>query len=163
MQITKTGDNKFQVKSKDISIILDEKGVAVDDYLFNNPGEFERRGIFIEGVVPNGDGTVFLIHVEDISLCFTGKLSHLLSSDAVKSFGDVDILFVPMGLDGTISEEEAEKTISTVDPKVVVPTYFDFDSDLKKVLGMEPELIDNYRIKKAEIPTEDRKLVVFSK
>lgn len=161
MQINKIAEDKYQVKIKDAAILLDESGVEIEGLKFTGPGEYERKGVFVDGVQPDGEGAVFVIHAEEISLCYLGKISKLLSGEAVKALGDIDILFVPMGRSGSLKPADAEKTISTIDPRIVIPIFVDDGLNLESALGMSPEKVDSYKTKKAELPQEDRKLIII--
>lgn len=161
MQISKVAENKYQIKIKDASILADESGIEIEGLKFTGPGEYERKGIFVDGIRPDGEGTVFTIHAEEISMCYLGKISKTLSNDAVKLLGDIDILFVPLGAEGTLSAKDAEKTISRIDPRIVIPIYMDETINLETVLGIKPEIMDSLKIKKAELPVDDRKLIVI--
>lgn len=161
MQISKLGSNKYAIKTKDAIIQADESGVEIEGLKFTGPGEYERKGIFIEGIKPDGEGTVFVMHLEEISVCFIGKISKLLSSDAVKAMGDIDILFVPLGAEGTLKSSDAEKTISFIDPRIVIPIFYEEGINFEAILGMKAEELPNLKIKKSELPSEDRKLILI--
>ena len=162
MQISKVSDNKFQVKAKDGTVLATDDGIEIEGLKFTGPGEYERKGIFVEGILPDGEGSIFVVHTEEISMCFLGKISKLLSNEAIKSLGDIDILFVPIGADGSMKPQDAEKTVSTIDPRIVVPTHVDPAVNLETALGTKVEEIDVFKIKKAELPVEDRKLILIS-
>lgn len=162
MQISRNGLRAIQIKTKEAPILINEAGVEIEGLRFSGPGEYERKGIFVEGILPDGEGTIFVIHSEEMSICFLSKISKLLSSDAVKSLGDIDILFVPFGDEGTLKPNEAEKTISTIDPRIVIPIYVPEGINFESVLGTKAEEIDTLKIKKADLPVEDRRLIVIS-
>lgn len=162
MQILKIAQEKYQIKAKDAALTLDYSGVDVEGLKFTGPGEYERKGIFVEGVRPDGEGVIFTIHVEDITVCYLGKISKLLSQEAVKALGDVDILFLPLGAEGSMKSQDAEKTLATIDPRIIIPIFIEDGANLESMLGMKPEELDNLKIKKAELPVEDRRLVVIS-
>lgn len=161
MQISKLSDNRYLIKTRDASVQADQSGIEIEGLKFTGPGEYERKGIFIEGIRPDGEGTIFVMHLEDISVCFLGKISKLLSSESVKALGDIDILFVPLGEDNTMKPVDAEKTISTIDPRIVIPLYYDSVASIETVLGMKAEEMPSLKIKKAELPVEDRRLILI--
>ena len=161
MQISKKSDNKFVIKTKEATILVDDDGVEIEGLKFTGPGEYERKGIFVEGVRPDGEGTIFVLHAEDISICHMGKISKLLSPDAVKSLGDIDLLFVPVGADESMTPANAEKTISVIDPRIILPIHFDPSINFESVLGIKPEKVEILKLKKAELPSEDRQLILI--
>lgn len=162
MQINKVGPNKYQIKTKEAVVLADESGVEVEGLKFSGPGEYERKGIFVEGILPDGEGCIFVIHLEEMSLCFLGKISKLLTDEAVKALGDIDLLFVPFGDEQTLKPGDAEKTISTIDPRIIIPIYIASDTNIETILGMKAEEPESLKIKKIDLPQEDRRLILIS-
>lgn len=161
MQIYKSGSGVLNIKCREGLIVASEKGVEIDGLLFDGPGEYERKGIFVEGIEPDGFGTLFVIHAEDINLCYAANLTETLSNNAVKTLGDVDILCINIGQSLGLNIKDADKTISTIDPRVVIAINVEQGIDLHGVLGMTREDLDTYKFKKVDLPVEDRKLVVI--
>ena len=158
MQIYKKSQDSFLIKSKEGNIQLGNDGVEIDGLLFSGPGEYERKGIFVEGFAPDGYGTVFIIHSEDINICYAAKVNTVLSGDAVKMLGDVDILIISLGQETGMSTKDAEKNIAKIDPRIIVPAVVEESIDIETTLGLSAEIVDSLKIKRADLPEEDRKL-----
>ena len=98
-----------------------------------SPGEYEVGGVLITGVrtyhdkvkgAERGFNTVFVIHMDDVTLCHLGDLGHELSQAQLEAIGDVDVLFVPVGGGETIGPAEASSVIAQLEPRVVVPIHY---------------------------------------
>ncbi len=161
MQISKKNEELFLIKTKEGLIQISEKGVDIDGLLFSGPGEYERKGIFVEGIAPDSVGTIFVIHSEDINICYAAGINSTLSNEAVKTLGDVDLLILSIG-NNKLNPKDAEKTVSTIDPRVIIPAYVSPEINLETALGIKAENIDCYKLKRSDLPVEDRKLVVIS-
>lgn len=159
MQIRYLGDQKFEIKSKDIRIDLGEK-VRVNNFEFPGPGEYEKSGIFIEGIADNGN-TIYLVRAEEINLCYLGNISHGLKDDEAKEIGDVDILFVPLGEKDSLPTAKALSLVTKIDPKVVIPMLFADLAEFKKSEGISDGETDVFKIKKSDLPENERKNVIL--
>lgn len=160
MQITYLGKEKFEVKTRDAKIILSDK-LEIDDFVIEGPGEYERKGVFVQAIKPNGDGCVYVINAETMTICYTGKIKEMISDEAVKEIGDIDILILPLGEEGTIDIKMASTLISKIDPRTVIPMMYADISAFKKTEGIVEEDIDTLKIKKIDLPEEERKFYIL--
>ena len=151
-------------------------------FLVNTPGEYERKGIHVRGIlsyhdnqegVERGLNTIFVIKTEEMNVCHLGDLGQdKLNEKQLDEIGDVDILMIPVGGRYTIDGKTATEIISQIEPKVIIPMHYkindlkiDLDGPEKfvKELGLTPEKVeDKYRIQKKNLPAEELKLVMFS-
>ncbi len=161
MQIKYLGHEQFEIKSKDTQIGLGYN-ITVNNFSFPGPGEYEKNGIFVEGIADNGNNTIYVVKAEDINICYLGKISHDLREDEAKEIGDVDILFVPLGEDGSVNGKKALDLISKIDPKIVIPMLYSDLSQFKKSEGISPTETDVLKIKKSELPEDERKVVILT-
>jgi len=109
-------------------------GVDGNPKVLNRPGEYEISDVFIIGF-PNfhdsehgktlGRNTVFLIEMEDISLCHLGDLGHLPSPRQLEELSDVAVLFVPVGGVSTTDAKMAAEIVRFLNPKVVIPMHYE--------------------------------------
>ncbi|OPZ23506.1 MAG: metal-dependent hydrolase [bacterium ADurb.BinA186] len=160
MQITYLGAEKFEVKTRDAKLILSDE-VDIDDFKISGPGEYERKGVFIQAIRPNGGGCIFIINTESMAVCYTGKIREMISDDAVKEIGDIDILILPLGEEGTIDIKKASTLISKIDPRTVIPMLYSDISGFKKMEGIVEEDLDTLKVKKADLPDEERKFFIL--
>jgi L-ascorbate metabolism protein UlaG (beta-lactamase superfamily) len=108
---------------------------AVDGspFCINGPGEYEVKGIGILGFptyhdtekgAKLGKNTVYHIEVDGIDILHLGDLGELPSTKDVESFGNVDILIIPVGGTFTIDASSAAKLVAEIEPKVVIPMHY---------------------------------------
>lgn len=161
MQIKYLGREKFNIKTKEADISLSGNAVSVNNFLFRGPGEYEKNGVFIEGIADNGN-TIYIIHADDMSLCYLGKISHDLRDSEAKEIGDIDILFTPLGEDGSLNTKGAQSLVSKIDPRVVIPMLYTDLSEFKKSEGITDGEIDILKIKKDDLPVDERRNVILT-
>ncbi len=160
------------------------KAIKGNPFLIQGPGEYEIKGVFIQGVAAfhdkvqgkeRGGTTIYAIEVEGIKLCHLGDFGQKeLTSDQVEKIGDCDILMIPVGGVYTISGQEASKVISQIEPRIVIPMHYQLPklklkSKLEsldkflKVMGQkgvvpQPKLT----LKKKDLPEDGMKIVVLN-
>ena len=107
--------------------------------MIDQPGEYEVSDVAIAGIAARSYGadkddksaTIFKITSEDISLVVVGHIHPDLSDTQLEALGHVDVLFIPVGGNQvTLDSQEALKLIKEIEPKMVIPVYFD-DKGLK--------------------------------
>jgi L-ascorbate metabolism protein UlaG (beta-lactamase superfamily) len=105
--------------------------------LIRGPGEYELGGAMILGVrtprlVQPGDGTsskntVFLIQLEELTICHLGDLGKPLTTEQLAPLKDCDVVLVPVGGGCTIGASEAAAVVAQIEPKVIVPMHYATD------------------------------------
>jgi len=157
------------------------KAVSGSPFLISGPGEYEIKGVFVQGVSSfhdnsqgkeRGQNTIYSLEVEDIRICHLGDLGqNELTEDQLEKIGDVDVLLVPVGGEATISAKEAVKIMAQIEPKITIPMHyqipklklkFDGVDKLLKSLGLKtiaPQ--DKLTIKKKDISSEEAKIIVL--
>lgn len=149
-------------------------------FLIDTPGEYERKGIYIRGILSYHDksngterglNTIYIIKAEDMVICHLGDLGQDKFNDhQVEEIGDVDVLMIPVGGKYTIDYKDAKEIISQIEPKIIIPMHYrvkdlniDIDGPEKfiKELGLTPEKVDKLKIAKKTLPVEEIKLVTF--
>lgn len=102
-------------------------------FVIRAPGEYEVSGVSVFGVPTfhdsnageeRGKNTVYVIHVDDLSLVHLGDLGHRLSDRHIEEIGGVDILLVPVGGVYTIGPKEAIEVIGQLQPSLVIPMHY---------------------------------------
>ncbi len=162
MQIKYLGAEKFELKTKEAKVIFSREGIEIDGFKIAGPGEYERKEIFVQGISLDGDAeAVYLIQNEGMTLCYVGILKTPLTPEAVKAIGDIDILFVPLGAEGTLELKEAQKLISDIDPRVVIPMLYSNIQPFKNAEGITDSEIDWLKIRKTDLPEEERKFYIL--
>ena len=155
-------------------------GVAPETFIVRGPGEYEKAGVYIEGIKSfhdnsqgsqRGLNTIYLIRAEELRLCHLGDLGQAeLTDEQIGAIGDVDILFLPVGGNYTIDGVQAARLVKDIEPKIVIPMHYkvpgltvDIEDAKKfiKELGLKPEEVENFKINAKNLPTEEIKLITF--
>jgi L-ascorbate metabolism protein UlaG (beta-lactamase superfamily) len=131
------------------------EGVSNNPKQIKGPGEYEIGGTFITGIATfhdnkkgslRGKNTIYVIELDDITLCHLGDLGHPLDSHLVEELGDIDILFLPVGEVSTISIDMAIEILRQLEPSIVIPMHYKteaFTGNLSPV----SKFLDKMRIK----------------
>jgi L-ascorbate metabolism protein UlaG (beta-lactamase superfamily) len=109
------------------------QGVGGGPRPITGPGEYEISGILIIGIATfhdaengsqRGKNTVYLIEIDEVSLCHLGDLGHMLTAEQMEELGNVDILLTPVGGVSTIDAPVAAELARQLEPKVVIPMHY---------------------------------------
>ena len=109
------------------------QGVGGEPKLITGPGEYEIGGVLIIGLATfhdaengsqRGKNTIYLMEIDEVSLCHLGDLGHMLTAGQMEELGNVDILLVPVGGVSTIGAPIAAELARQLEPKVVIPMHY---------------------------------------
>ncbi len=151
-------------------------------FLVSGPGEYEVKGVFIYGIhsfhdsvegKERGSNTIYTIEAEDMKFCHLGDLGQKqLTDEQVDKIGAIDILMIPVGGKYTISAAEAQKIISQIEPKIVIPMHYDLPKikaeldDVNKFLKImgKPSIapVDKLTVKASTLPKDGMEIVVLA-
>jgi L-ascorbate metabolism protein UlaG (beta-lactamase superfamily) len=104
-----------------------------DSIFLTAPGEYEVSGILVTGVrtfhdkkrgAERGRNTVFVTHIDDMAFAHLGDSGHELTAAEVEEIGDIDVLFVPVGGNESLSASEAVAVIAQLEPRIVIPMHY---------------------------------------
>ncbi|MFL2639824.1 MAG: MBL fold metallo-hydrolase [Dehalococcoidia bacterium] len=167
MEIAFHGNSHFTLKGKNGSLetnpnnsTLDTKSNVVtfsemtEDTTIQNtsetktiyrPGEYEVVSIMVKALQARLDdpktgekNIIYSITVDDVNLCHLGKLNRALTPAEINELGEINVLLIPVGGEGTLTSGDAAKTISALSPKLVVPMSY-ADNDISKSTAMKDE------------------------
>jgi L-ascorbate metabolism protein UlaG (beta-lactamase superfamily) len=122
--------------------------VSGEPKVITGPGEYEISGVLIIGMPTfhdnnsgknRGKNTVYLIEMDEITICHLGDLGHVLSTGQAEEIDNVDILLLPTGGVSTINASRAAETVRQLEPKVVIPMHYK-----TKALKRELEPVDKF-------------------
>ena len=108
-------------------------GVTGEPRVISRPGEYEVAGTLIIGVptfhdnekgIKRGKNTVFVMEMDELSLCHLGDLGHPLTDAQLEAIGRVDILMIPVGGVYTIGAPSAAALVRQMDPRIVLPMHY---------------------------------------
>ena len=157
-----------------------KKAVSGNPFLIDGPGEYEVKGVFIQGVQAShgvsgekDQNTIYTINVEDLKICHLGDLGQKeLTPEQVEQIGEVDILLIPVGGVSTISAKEAVKIMSQIEPSIIIPMHYQIPKLKIKLEGLDKFLktmgmksvtpLEKLTIKKIDIISEEAKIVVLN-
>lgn len=109
------------------------EGISGKPRLVTGPGEYEISGILIIGIATFHDAekgsnrdknTIYLMEVDEVSICHLGDLGHPLTTNQVEELGNVDVLLLPVGGVSTINAPMAAEVVRQVEPKIVIPMHY---------------------------------------
>ena len=109
------------------------EAVSGEPRLIYRPGEYEISGALIIGIstfhdaengTKLGKNTVFVIEIDDITICHLGDLGHPLSSKQIEELGHIDVLLVPVGGGTTVSASQAAGLVRAIEPRMVIPMHY---------------------------------------
>jgi len=109
------------------------EGIGGERRVVDGPGEYEIGGVLIIGIATFHDGeggrkrgknTVYLMEIDEISVCHLGDLGHVLTAEQVEELDNVDVLLLPVGGVSTINAPMAAEVVRQLEPKAVVPMHY---------------------------------------
>ncbi|TAK32818.1 MAG: lactamase [Chloroflexota bacterium] len=107
--------------------------VGGEPHIVDGPGEYEIAGVFITGIATyhdtergqlRGRNTVFLIELDEVTVCHLGDLGHVPSAEQTETMNNVDVLLIPVGGKNSLNATGACETISLLEPKIVIPMHY---------------------------------------
>jgi L-ascorbate metabolism protein UlaG (beta-lactamase superfamily) len=109
------------------------QAIADKPRIVSRPGEYEISGVLIIGISSfhdsesgsiRGKNNIFVMHIDDISICHLGDLGHILSPAQLQEIDNVDVLLIPVGGSTTIDAPLAAQIVRQLEPKIVIPMHF---------------------------------------
>jgi len=157
------------------------KAISGNPLVINGPGEYETKGVFIQGIPgfhddvqgkERGGITMYTVEAEEISICHLGDLGQKeLTTEQVDSMNGIDVLMIPIGGTYTVSAKEALKIMSQIEPKITIPMHYALPKlkiklaglgDFQKMLGVSSiEPLASLSIKKKDFSEEEAKIIVL--
>jgi len=161
---------------KDHNNVKDLKGpsVGTPPFVIQGPGEYEVKEVFVQGIPAfhgdvngkeKGQNTIYVIEAEEMRFCHLGDLGQkLLTDEQLEKIDGIDVLMIPVGGEYTIDSSSAQKIISQIEPKIVIPMHYalpklsmklDEVSKFLKTMG-KPSIapIDKLVVKLSALPKE---------
>jgi len=158
------------------------KGIKGEPFVVQGPGEYEIKGVFINGLPSfhdnkdgkeRGQNAIYTIDAEDMRFCHLGDLGQSeLNPEQLDKIGQIDVLMIPVGGGGyTISSAEAVKIVGQIEPRIVIPMHYavpklkmevDDVSKFLKAMG-KPSVAaqDKLTIKASTLPKEGMEIAVL--
>ncbi len=151
-------------------------------YVIDSAGEFDIKGISIQGVESfhdnasgkeRGGNIIYRIEMDDVSVGHLGDLGHVLDDKQLEVLSGIDILLIPVGGKFTINAKTAAEVVAQIEPRIVIPMHYatpesnieglDDVQKFVKELGLVPTEEEKLKITKKELPQEDMELVILKR
>lgn len=131
-------------------------------YVVRGPGEYEIGSVTARGfgTKTNYEGvdrfnTIYQVKLEDMNMIFLGALGTIeIDAKILGEFGDIDILFVPIGGNDVLDVPQAAKLAVKLQPKLIIPMNYDKGAltAFLKALGEDGNVTsDKLTIKKKDL------------
>lgn len=146
---------------------------AKEPFVVFGPGEYEFGNVTARGygVKTTYEGverynTIYQVRLEEMNLIFLGALADPeIDPKILAEFGDVDILFVPIGGGDVLDVPAASKLAVKLEAKLILPMHYN-DTALKaflKEIGAEgADRLDKLTIKKKEVSEMEGEVKVLA-
>lgn len=146
-------------------------GVSDHSLVVTTAGEYETKGVYIEGIptlhddqsgAERGKNIMYQIHIDGLTVLHMGDLGHELSKETLEKLVAIDVLLIPVGGTYTIDAKTAIKVISSIEPGIVIPMHYQTKkvTELSKELASVDKFLDEMGVEKI---TEIDKLKVSGK
>lgn len=108
-------------------------GISGEPRVVKGPGEYEISGVMIIGWPTFHDGekgktrgknTVYLMEIDELSVCHLGDLGHTLTAEQAEELGNIDVLMLPVGGVSTINASGAAEVVRQLEPKIIIPMHY---------------------------------------
>ncbi|MFH0840781.1 MAG: MBL fold metallo-hydrolase [bacterium] len=155
------------------------KAIRKEPFVIKNSGEYETRGVFIEGIhsyhdtekgAKRGNNIMYRIEIEDLSIAHLGDLCTELDSKQLEKLEGTDILLIPVGGTYTLDAKKAVEVINQIEPRIIIPMHYSvpglkidlapLDKFIKEI-GLVPTYEEKLKITKRDLPEETTELVVL--
>lgn len=108
--------------------------VLKGDYVIvKEPGSRDVKEIKVRGIeaahddvggTKRGRVVMFRFEMGGVAFLHCGDLGQALAPEQLKSVGEVDVLFVPVGGTFTLDGKQARKAVQEIAPKVAIPMHY---------------------------------------
>lgn len=123
------------------------QGIGGTPRVLRGPGEYEIGGALITALrsfhdtkhgAERGANTIYLIHLEDLTICHLGDLGHAPTAALQQEIAGADILMIPVGGHSTIDAKIAAEIIGEAEPSIILPIHYGTGGTAQGRLGAEP-------------------------
>jgi L-ascorbate metabolism protein UlaG (beta-lactamase superfamily) len=143
-----------------------------EPFVVSGPGEYEMgdvtaRGYGVETMYEGKKrfNTIYQVSLEGMNIVFLGALGEPdIDPKILGEFGDIDILFVPIGGGDVLEVPQASKLAVKLEAKCIIPMHYDqnaLKAFLKEESAESVKPIDKLTIKKKEVAEMSGEVVVL--
>lgn len=149
------GNKNFSLKTKALTVEIGDKN-KLGGLEITEPGEYEIQGVQMEII----DG-IIQVYVESLTIGHIKK-GKVLSDDDLEKLNGIDILLIGIGGGEFTETKVATEVINQIEPSIVIPMYKDNLGEFVKDEGAGNVTQDELKISKAELPSEERQVVILN-
>lgn len=142
-------------------------------FVVDGPGEYEigavtARGYGVKTVYDKVErfNTIYQVKLEEINMIFLGALgSEVIDPQILADFGDIDILFVPIGGGDVLDVPAASKLATKLEAHCIIPMHYTdtaLKAFLKEVGSDNGKPVDKLTVKKKDLALMESEIVVLS-
>ncbi len=141
-------------------------------FVVAGPGEYEigsvtARGFGVKTIYGGTEhyNTVYQVRLEEINMVFLGALATPeIDPKILGEFGDIDILFVPIGGGDVLEVPQASKLAVKLEARCIIPMHYDAAAltAFRKENGHDAPAVDKLTVKRKDIVAMSGEVVVLS-
>ena len=107
--------------------------VSGEPRVISGPGEYEISGVLITSIATyhdaeegkvRGRNVAHLIEIDGVRVCHLGDLGHVPTQEQIEEMSSADVLLVPVGGNTTIDAAAAARTVSLLEPRIIIPMHY---------------------------------------
>lgn len=142
-----------------------------EPFVVHGPGEYEIGEVTARGygVKTTYDGkecfnTIYQVGLEGINMVFLGALADAdIDPKILSEFGDIDILFVPIGGGDVLDVPAAAKLATKLEAHAIIPMHYDSKAlgVFLKEMGIETKAEEKLTVKKKDLLIMEGQVVVL--
>ena len=143
-----------------------------EPFVVQGPGEYEfgqvtARGYGVKTIYEGVEryNTIYQVRLEEINMVFLGAIGNAeIDPKILGEFGDIDILFVPIGGGDVLDVPQASKLAVKLEAKLIIPMHYDqnaLKAFLKEIGSDGKTPVDKLTIKKKELSVMEGEVMVF--
>jgi L-ascorbate metabolism protein UlaG (beta-lactamase superfamily) len=112
------------------------KAIRKEPFIIDSAGEYEYKGVYIEGVdswhddeqgKQRGSNIIYRISFEDLVVTHLGDLGHALDAKQIEILDGTDILLIPVGGHFVLDAKKAVEVINQLEPRIIIPMHYQVD------------------------------------
>lgn len=145
-------NDHIEIHSGEANLVLNPESVIIDDYVMDFPGEFERRGVFVE-IRESGSNLLYVLTVEGKTLIYLPEGTTIESLEALRDLNNKDMVIFP-------ASDSLWKTVETWETSVAVPFGTKSGEFLAK-LGQVVEVSNTATIKSSDLEMESTRFIAL--
>lgn len=148
-----------------------------EPFVIAGPGEYETRGVAVRGLASEslygGEkrvNTLYSVLLEGMRIVYLGAVGKAgLASEVQEELGEIDILFLPIGGEGTLAPAEAYALAVSLEPRLIIPMHYAGLGEkdalkrfLKEAGSEKTSAVEKLTLKKKDLEGKDAEVAVLS-